>query len=80
MGKASRLKKERKSTQVNDNLGFFDYLASVNLETDLLPLTDELIEKLIIEIKIPRQEIVEMARQGFLYCTSRNSFILPDIG
>jgi len=49
-------------------------------ESDLLPLNDELIEKLVNEMKIPKDDLVDMANQGFLYSTSRNSFILPNAG
>ncbi len=49
-------------------------------ESDLLPLNDELIEKLVNEMKIPKDDLVQMAADGFLYSTTRNSFILPDMG
>lgn len=80
MGKASRRKRINSSIKVSDGSGFFDYLLSPKSEGDLLPLTDDLIQKLVSEKKIPKDDLVQMANQGFLYSTSRNSFILPNAG
>jgi hypothetical protein len=80
MGEASRRKRNNKDIKLSDSSSFFDYLLSPKSENDLLPLTDELIEKLVNEMKIPKDDLVQMAADGFLYSTTRNSFILPDMG
>jgi hypothetical protein len=80
MGEAARRKRNNKDIKLSDSSSFFDYLLSPKSEGDLLPLTDELIEKLVNEMKIPKDDLVQMAADGFLYSTTRNSFILPDMG
>ncbi len=80
MGEASRRKRNNKDIKLSDSSSFFDYLLSPKSESDLLPLNDELIEKLVNEMKIPKDDLVQMAADGFLYSTTRNSFILPDMG
>jgi len=80
MGEASRRKRNKKDIKLSDSSSFFDYLLSPKSENDLLPLTDELIEKLVNEMKIPKDELLVMAAEGFLYSKTRNSFILPDMG
>lgn len=80
MGKASRHKREKKALSINDAPNFFDYFLSPQSNNDLLPIDDELIEKLVTEKKISRSELVDMARQGFLYSISRGSFIFLEMG
>ena len=80
MGKASRLKRERKAATINDAPNFFDYFLSPQSDNDLLPLDNELIDKLVIEKKMPKEDLLYMASQGYLYSLSRRSFILLEMG
>lgn len=93
MGKASNRKKQKKlnplafikpkkpviNNQINTSENnFLDYILNTNLESDLIPLNETLIQKLILERSIPEDELRAMSRQGFLYSLSRESFILPE--
>ena len=76
MGKASRRKRINSSIKISDGSEFLDYFLSPKSEGDLLPLTDDLIEKLVIQEKIPKADLLQLASQGFLYSTVKNNFIL----
>ena len=76
MGKASRRKRINSSIKISDGSEFLDYLLSPKSEGDILPLTAELIEKLVIQEKLPKDYLRQLANEGFLYSTVKNNFIL----
>ncbi len=82
MGIASRRKKERKLqdnvTITESDNPFLDYLLNTDLSSDLIPITDELISKLIQEKNMPKDEILAMQKLGYKYSVSRGSFLMFD--
>ena len=76
MGKASRRKRINSSIKISDGSEFLEYFLSPKSEGDLLPLTDDLIEKLVIQEKIPKDDLLRLANEGFLYSTVNNNFVL----
>ncbi len=60
--------------KISDGSDFLDYFLSPKSEGDLLPLTDDLIEKLVIQEKIPKDDLLRLANEGFLYSTLKNNF------
>jgi len=82
MGIASRRKKERKLldnvTITESDNSFLDYLVNIDLSSDLIPITDELISKLMQEKNMPKEEILAMQKLGYKYSVSRGSFLMFD--
>jgi hypothetical protein len=82
MGIASRRKKERKLqdnvTITESDNSFLDYLVNIDLSSDLIPITDELISKLMQEKNMPKDEILAMKKLGYKYSVSRGSFLMFD--
>jgi hypothetical protein len=82
MGIASRRKKERKLqdnvTITESNNSFFDYLINANLSSDLIPITDELINELMDKNNMSKDYLLTMKKQGYKYSLSRGSFLMLD--
>jgi hypothetical protein len=73
MGKGKRLKKLKDKTQ-NQTEEIKNIIVSGQ---DLVPLTNELIEKLVSTKAIPRKDLIELQKKGAQYSINRNSFFLP---
>jgi hypothetical protein len=82
MGIASRRKKERKLqdnvTITESDNSFLDYLVNIDLSSDLVPITDDLIQELIEKRNMPKDEILAMQKLGYKYSVSRGSFLMFD--
>lgn len=82
MGKASRRKQEKKLLDsvvlMQSDNSFFDYLINTNLSSDLIPITDELINELMDKNNMSKEYLLTMKNQGYKYSLSRGSFLMLD--
>ncbi len=82
MGKASRKKQEKKLldnvTITESDNSFLDYIINTNLSSDLIPITDELINELINKNNMSKEYLLTMKKQGYKYSLSRGSFLMLD--
>ncbi|CCK81558.1 uncharacterized protein TOL2_C34010 [Desulfobacula toluolica Tol2] len=64
----------------DDNNQMPDEFSDIFLGQNQVPLTDELIEHLVKEKGMNREELIYMQKEGAKYSVSRNSFIFPPEG